>query len=224
MSDALFPSNLPGVTWNIARTPSFSTGVYEALSGAERRIRHRENPKERIELGYELLREDSSFAELQAVLGFYLERDGPFDSFLFHDPYHGLVTNLQFGIGNGVTRQFQLVRRVGNKAQTVHNPAATAGVGYVWFPVAGDDADFWPESVDAWPGDVYSPADGLWTLLANGVVEFAIPPAWGKRLLWTGLYYYRARFADDTIDYNEFMRRLFETKKVPLVMSLLNIL
>jgi hypothetical protein len=226
MSDDIYPSNLPGITWNIPRAVNFSTSIYEALSGAERRIRHRQAPKYRVELAYEFLREDGDWAELQTLLGFYVDRDGPFDSFLFRDQYDGVVNDVQFGTGDGVTTQFQLVRKLGNTLQAVHNPEATLAIGQVWFPTIGDDARFWPQPAGVWPDDdvEYTPLDGGWSLLPNGLVQFASAPSEGKELRWTGRYYYRARFADDTFNYNEFMRRLFETKKVALVMSLQNIL
>lgn len=225
MSDAIFPASLPGIKWDRTRATSFKTKVYEALSGAERRIRHRPAPKRRIELGYEVLREQTGLAELQALQGFFLARSGSFDSFLFHDPYDGQVTNLQFGTGDGVTTQFQLVRLVGAHSEVVHNPEATLAVGRVWFPAVGDDALFWPQSGDQWQLDEeYQPSAADWSLLPNGVVQFTSPPPAGKRLLWTGRYYHRARFADDTFDSTEFMRCLFSAKKVALVLSLQNIL
>lgn len=225
MSDAIFPSNLPGLKWGSPRAVSFKTSIYEALSGAERRIRHRPAPKHQIELSYEVLREQGGMTDLQTLRGFFMSREGSFDSFLFHDPYDGQVTNLQFGTGDGVTTQFQLVRKVGTRLEVVHNPEATLAVGREWFPSIGDDALFWPQLSDLWPSDdEYTSPDGGWSLLPNGLIQFATAPPVGKRLLWTGRYYYRARFADDTFTATEFMQRLFSNSKLGMVLSLQNIL
>lgn len=224
MSDEIFPGNLPGLKWDRVRTASSKTKVYEALSGAERRIRHMPSPKHRIELSYELLRENQGFTELQTLRGFFMSRDGAFDSFLFHDPYDGQVNNMPFGIGDGVTTQFQLVRTVGSRTEPVHNPAASLNIGRDWFP-AGDDAEFWPPASPPWPIESeYIAEPGSWSLLPNGMVSFAVAPPAGKILLWTGPYYYRARFADDSFSATEFMQRFFSASKVALVLSLQNIL
>ncbi|HEY5581354.1 MAG TPA: DUF2460 domain-containing protein [Rhodoferax sp.] len=225
MSDAIFPSNLPGLKWDIPREVSFKTSIYESLSGAERRIRHRPVPKHRIELSYEVLREQGYLTDLQTLRGFFMSRDGSFDSFLFHDPYDGQVTNLQFGIGDGVTTQFQLTRQIGTRSEVLHNPEATLAIGRVWFPSIGNDALFWPEPTGVWPAtNEYTPPAGGWSLLANGLVQFTTPPPAGASLLWTGRYYYRARFADDAFSATEFMRRLFSNNKLAMVLSLQNIL
>ena len=71
---------------------------------------------------------------------------------------------------------------------------------------------------------MYEPPAGGMTLLANGVVRFATPPPAGQALLWTGQYYYRARFGDDMLDVNEFLHQLYSVSKVKLVRSLQNIL
>jgi hypothetical protein len=225
MSDEVFPSNLPGIKWDRVRTATFKTAIYEALSGAERRIRHRPSAKRRIELGYEVLREGQGWAELQTLAGFYEARSGAYDSFLFHDPYEGQVSNRVFGVGDGVTTQFQLTRQLGDASQVLHNPEVTLAVGRLWFPFIGDDAGFWPQPSGVWPlGNEYEVPDGGWSLLPNGIVQFAVPPPAGKLLLWTGRWFYRARFADDSLESTEFLYRLFSTKKIALVMSLQNIL
>ncbi|MFZ3141144.1 DUF2460 domain-containing protein [Polaromonas sp.] len=225
MSNAIFPSNLPGIKWDRVRTVTFKTSVYEALSGAERRIRHRPSPKRRVELAYEALRETPGLSELQILQGFYEARAGAYDSFLFHDPYDGQVTNLQFGLGDGVATQFQLVRTIGSVTEVVHNPEPTLAVGRVWFPAIADDSGYWPQPDGMWSlEDEYIAEEGSWTLLPNGIVSFTVAPPAGKRLLWTGRFFYRARFADDTFDSTEFLRRLFTNRKLAMVLSLQNIL
>ena len=225
MSDAIFPANLPGLRWDITRTPVFKTQVYEALSGAERRIRQRTSPKRRIELSYEVLREYSGNTDLQILQGFYLARSGPWDSFLFHDPYDGQVTNYQYALADGVKTDYQLTRPFGPLVEMVHNPEPTFYLGSAWFPSIGDDADFWPQPYGSWPqADQYDSPNSGYTLLPNGIVRFAVAPPAGKKLLWTGRFYHRARFDGDTFDSKEFMKRFFSMNKVSLVMSLQNIL
>jgi hypothetical protein len=42
----------------------------------------------------------------------------------------------------------------------------------------------------------------------------------GSALTWTGSYYYRCRFLQDTLEFNEFMNSLWEAKKVEFIGSL----
>lgn len=227
MSEAIFPSSLPGIKWDRVRQASFKTSVYEALSGAERRISHRPTPKRRIELAYEVLREQGSFTELQTLASFFEARLGAGDSFLFHDPYDGYAINVLFGVGNGSQTDFQLVRPFGSTSSVVHNPEAGLAIGRTWFPSLGDAIAFWP-LFSPWP--VADELDGSAaaalgiTLLPNGIVRFGAPPPAGKKLLWTGRYFHRARFADDVFDSTEFLHRLFSLRRLALVMSLQNIL
>lgn len=224
MSEAIFPTNLPGIKWDRPRRARFKTSVYEALSGAERRIRHRPTPKREIDLSYEVLREQGQ-GDLQQVLAFFEDRSGAFESFLFRDPYHKYASNTQFGVGDGTTTTFQLLRQVGTRFDAVENPDfSTLTLGRLFFPALGDESDFWPELFGWVDADEYEvPASGF-TLLPNGLVQFAVPPTAGKRLLWSGYYYHRARFAEDTLEYNEFMHRLFNLRSLKLVLSLRNIL
>lgn len=223
MSDLLYPGDLPGLKWDRVRSPSFKTSIYEALSGAERRIQHRPWPKYSVDLQYEVLREGRQHDELQQLLGFFLGRAGAGDSFLFKDPHDSIASNLIFGTGDGVTRRFQLVRRIGAYAEPVHNPSADSVPYRCWFPY-DVESFFWPEAY-GWPtaADV-APLPGSFSLLPNGIVEFSDPPAAGAVLAWSGTYYFRARFGQDKLDYTEFMRRMYSTGKVNLVASLQNIL
>lgn len=223
MSDALYPGDLPGLKWDRVRSPSFKTSIYEALSGAERRLRHRQWPKYSIDLAYEVLRESQTLGELQQLLGFYLGQGGPAESFLFRDPHDCRASSLIFGVGNGSQTHFQLVRRIGNFAEPVHNPSADSKPYRTWFPY-DSSSFFWPEHF-GWPmaGDEEE-VPGSFTLQPNGVIAFAVPPANGAVLVWTGTYYFRARFGQDKFDYTEFMHRLYSTGKVNLVASLQNIL
>ncbi len=223
MSDALYPGDIPGLKWDRARSPAFKTGIYEALSGAERRLRYRTYPKYSVDLAYEVLRESMQLAELQRILGFFLQQGGSFESFLFKDPHDSTASSLIFATGDGSTRRFQLLRRIGNYAEPVHNVSADSKPYRAWFPY-DSSSFFWPEYY-GWPtsADV-EPLPGSYTLLPNGVIEFATAPAAGAVLVWSGTYYFRARFAADKLDYTEFMRRLYSTGKVSLVASLQNIL
>jgi hypothetical protein len=223
MSDQFYPLDLPGITWNRVRKPHFKNSVFEALSGAEVRVRHRFYPKHDLELKYNFLREKTTHTEMQRLVGFFESHGGTFESFLFADPADSVAQYTQFGIGDGTQTYWQLVRSMGAFSEPVHN-VGLVDIGRVWFPQAGDAVAFWPQQY-GWPdADIYEPVPGGFTLLPNGIIRFSVAPPVGKLLLWSGHYYYRSRFGDDTLDVNEFMHQLYSLGKVKLVRSLQNIL
>lgn len=226
MSDAIFPT-LPGLAWNRVRTDSFRGAVFEGLSGAERRISYRPTPKRKLQLSYEVLRATRALPELDTLRAFWFARQGAFDSFLFEDPSDHIAVNQQFAVADGTTTVYQLGRWCTGVFEVVHNvDPATLNIGRVWFPSGGDAAWFWPQPSGNWSDEatIYYPPTGSVTLLSNGRVQFATPPAAGLRLMWTGRYYWRSRFADDNLEASQMMDALHEVKKLAMVQSLQNIL
>ncbi len=196
MSNAVFPV-LPGLTWNVVRQPEFRTKVQSAVSGREIRLAFMSSPMYTFKMGYEVLRQGGAFNELKTLGGFFLNRLGSFDSFLYTDPTDSSVTAASFGAGNGTTLQFQLVRPYG--------PAGSAFVEPV-------------ENLNGAPA-IYK--DGVlqttgYTVGDTGIVTFATAPSAGVQLTWTGSFYYRVRFKQDVAEFNNFMKDLFDLKKMEL--------
>lgn len=120
MSNSVFPS-LPGLTWDVKMRPRFDTNVQTAKSGKELRAQFMAYPLWEFELNYEFLRQQAAFQELQTLVGFYLSRQGRFDSFLYNNPVDSAVTAQQFGVGDAATVAFQLVRAFGGFLEPVQN-------------------------------------------------------------------------------------------------------
>jgi hypothetical protein len=108
MSNTIFP-NLPGITWNVLKSPRWSTKVLQSVGGKEMRAQFFTTPLYTWQLTYELLRANA-LLELQSLIGFFNARQGKFDSFLFSDPSDNNVTAHGFGVGDGATTAFQLQR------------------------------------------------------------------------------------------------------------------
>lgn len=190
MSNALYPT-LPGLTWGMTKTPVWSTQVQKAVSGRELRASYFSYPIYKIKLKYEFLRSGAQ-AELQALMGFYNARQGSFDSFLLNDASDNTVTDQAFGTGNGVKTQFQLVRTYGGFAEPI---AYVNGAAVIKSN-----------------GTVVSNYT-----IANGVVTFAAAPAVGAVLTWSGSFYYRVRFANDTLDFQQVYRQIWSAGTVDLM-------
>ena len=86
MSNLLFP-DLHGLAWSYTLTPMFSTEVQQATSGREVRAAFWSAPLWKMALTYEFLHDDAQhvdsngYTELQQLVGFFLARQGQFDSF-----------------------------------------------------------------------------------------------------------------------------------------------
>lgn len=133
MSVNVLPT-LPGLTYDVQRTPMWDTVVQKASSGKETRTALQTYPLWKWEVVYSLLRADATNAEFQQLVGFFNNRKGMFDTFLYSDAddYSTLV-NLNnvaqsLGAGNGVATGFQLIRSFGSFVEPTLAPNAVAAV------------------------------------------------------------------------------------------------
>jgi len=220
VSNALFPS-LPGLAFDVGKSPMFSTDVKTSVSGREMRRANWAHPIYQIALTYEFLRDELTFDELKTLAGFYMQRQGSFDPFLFTDPDDYQVINGQFGTGDGVTTAFQLEREFGGFAEPVHHiNAATLLIGpSMWNPdpttpmwAADPTTPMWSDAVN------YASTD--YSISSAGLITFNTAPAAGEPLVWNGEFYYQCRFADDQLDFNKFMQNMWTLKTCDLIGSL----
>src|SRR5229473_1666909 len=123
MSNAIFPT-LVGLGWSVKRVPMWKTRVQEAISGKETRIADWSFPRWKWELAYDFLRGDAGHAEFQSLAGFFNQRQGVFDSFLYQDADDNGATAQLLGSGDGATRSFQLVRTLGGFIEPIIAPNA----------------------------------------------------------------------------------------------------
>lgn len=197
----IFPA-LPGLSWNVQKTPQFNTISHRAVSGYEVRTALMQYPLWTFSLAYDLLRDDAT-SELKTLMGFFLQSQGSFAAFLYSDPSDNAVTKQGFGTGDGVTTSFQLIRAYGGFIEPVQNLDGTPGIevnGVQQTLGIGNQCQISP----------------------TGLVTFTTAPASGAALTWTGNFYYRVRFSADKADFNQFMYQLYELKQLSFVGSPLN--
>lgn len=192
MSNEVFPS-LPGLTWNVVKEPLFNTKVQTSVNMAELRAAFANTPVYDFTLGYDVLREYDAFAELRSLGGFFLARQGRWDSFLFSDPTDFNVAGQQFGTGNGVATAFQLTRAFGAFREQVSQLSGAPQV---------------------YANGVLLSTPSQYNVSSTGLVTFASPPATNANLAWSGSYYFRCRFKEDVSSYNNFMRDLWELRSL----------
>lgn len=193
MSNAVFPS-LTGLKWGVRRSPQWKTIKRESVSGREYRAANMTYPRYTYRIGYEFLRDKrAGVDELRTLVGFFNARKGSFDSFLFADPDDGAVTAENFGTGNGSTTQFQLARSFGGFQEPVYDLNGTPLI---------------------YKAGVLQTVTTHYSISSAGLVTFVTAPTAGQALTWTGSYYWRCRFERDLVDFDKFMRELWELKEI----------
>jgi uncharacterized protein (TIGR02217 family) len=195
MTLALFPT-LPGITWPVQRTPSFSTDVPEGVGGRRTAIRYQMEPRWKYDIPIEFLRDQTGFTEYTSLLNLYQGCFGRFFTFLFNDLRDNTATNQPIGIGDGTTTKFYLVRSFAGFTQRV---AGAALNGTPTIKVAGVT-----QSPSAFTIDPY------------GVVTFNVAPAAGAAVTITMTFYWICRFDEDQLDLSQFMDRWWDCKSIKL--------
>lgn len=198
MSNVLLPT-LPGLTWNTKKTPELNTGVQRSVNLSELRASFSSTPVWNFTREYELLRDDTMHNELQQLLGFFLARYGAWDSWLFLDADDGAATLMSFGTGDGGTTAFQLKRSMGVFSEAVSNIAASPSI---------------------YKAGVLQTVMTDYAINATGLVTFVSAPANGAALTWSGTYYFRCRFKEDMLEFEQFMSKLWDAKTVEFIGSL----
>jgi hypothetical protein len=115
-----FNSPLPGLSYGIHKKPMFKTNVKESAAMNEVRTSLSPYPRWTFDFTYEFL-EDSSGAQssLKTIMGFFLARQGMFDTFLVKDPDDYIALNSQCGglpgVNNadGTITEFPFCRTMG---------------------------------------------------------------------------------------------------------------
>jgi uncharacterized protein (TIGR02217 family) len=199
----IFPA-LAGLAWSVTKTPTFQTRIQRAVSGRESRALDYPYPLWQFALVYDFLRDDpaAGFDELRTLLGFFMLCQGAFGTFLFQDPSDCRVTGQQIGIGNASMAVFQLQRAMGTSLPSggfLEPIVAPNLVSAIYFDgITQDPASY---SVDS----------------ETGLVTFATAPGSGLIITADFTYYFRCRFVDDKYDFENFMYRLWQLKKLTFI-------
>lgn len=187
MSDAVFPT-LAGADIKMEWEPQFKTKISEAVSGKEYRSAFMAAPIYNLTLSINALR--TSLLELDALVGFFLARQGAYDSFLLEHPNDKYAADQFVGVGNGITTKFQLLRSLSGLGGEPVNNIKTLN----WVKVNGSTVTNFTHSA--------------------GVITFAAAPS--GIITWQGEYYYRCRFASDKLSVMRLVVGLWEGKTIKL--------
>src|ERR1700722_2278594 len=104
--------SLPGLSWSRHKKPSFSTRVAPHVSGREVRVALMSYPLYEFEEVYNGLTSSANLftglgaSSLQSLMGFFLQLQGQFGTFLYTDPDDAAVIGQGIGVGDGTTTAF----------------------------------------------------------------------------------------------------------------------
>lgn len=196
MSNVLFPA-LAGQKIDLTKEPIWSTVSATSASQMETRGTYVSYPRYRITLAFELLRAAPSAEEYQALIGFFNQRCGSLESFLWQDPDDHTATDQTFGTGDGVTTTYRLGRTLGGAYEPV---SATSG------------------ALTIKKSGVTQAPTTHYTLDANAaVVTFNAPPALGATLTWSGEHLRRVRFESDSMSLKRFLAAMYSADSIKLL-------
>ena len=186
----LFPQ-LAGQGWSVHKRPTFSTRVASHVSGREVRSPLYAGTLYEYELTFDGLASAAGpfnglgASSMQTLLGFFLQCQGQYGSFLYVDPTDSNVVGQTIATGDGVASQFVLQRTIGSFTEPV-SYATALGAAYV-NGVAQPDA----------------------ALAGTNGVGFAAPPAAGAVVSADFTYAFLCRFTDDSQDFENVMSGLW---------------
>jgi uncharacterized protein (TIGR02217 family) len=191
-----FPS-LSGLGWSVHKKPVFSTIVASHVSGREVRDALYQNPIWQFELTIDGMDSTSStYAglganSLQSLMGFFLQCQGQYSTFLYTDPTDNAATDVTFAAGDGSTTSFTFSRYMG---------AFLEPVG-------------WVTSVSNIYLNGVNQASG-WSLSTPNSLVFGSAPRSGVAIAATFAFAFQCRFDTDEQDFEQFMSNLWKTESV----------
>ena len=191
------PPSLPtlaGLTWSRHKKPAFSTRVAAHVSGREVRLALYEYPLYEFEAVYNGLASNSTAAfaglgssSLQSLMGFFLQLQGQFGTFLYTDPDDNTTAGQVFATGDGATSSFTMLRSLGGFLEPV---GWVTTLTNVYLNGARQTSGY--------------------SLATPNTLNFTSAPGSGVTISADFSYAFNCRFLDDQMDFEEFMSNLWK--------------
>lgn len=196
MSLPQFPV-LPGIGWDIKKTPVTSTRVLTAASGVEYRAQNWASPRWKFAIPINFLRQFLAFTEWSTLTGFILEQAGMFANWIYNDPGDNTCTSQSIGVANGSQVAFPLVRSTGGYTQPV---LYVNSVSEVY--VNGVAAD--PTTYTITQTGPYGP----------DTISFNTAPVVNAVITSDFTFFFVCRFDTDEPEFNEFINNIWSVDKI----------
>ena len=204
-----FSAPTPGCTLSVTRSPEFNTGITKAITGKESRIAYQAYPLMTWTLQYEFLRDYVNPSEFRSLFSLYMALYGRYDTCLFSDPWFNTITTPQtFATtlsGDTAGTGYQITALYSNTSGTY------SGVG------ASELIQNFNGSPTIY-GNGTTISSSHYSISGQGILTFNTgeQPSSGTVLSWSGSFYYRVRFDDDAMEFEQFMANFWALKKCKL--------
>ena len=185
----VFP-DITSMEWNNTKTPSFDVVVQKAGSKRRKTMVTHAYPEWELKCAFTAL----NHRQVDQIAGFFAKQYGGLKPFLWLDMEDYRQAGTLFGVGDGTTQRFQLLR--------------TWGDGQFYEPVT----DIMPGTLVVYAGENRVTV----TLEDDGIVYFATPPAIGVKLAADFVYYWRVAF-DESVTWEIIWYDLYKLNSFKLV-------
>ncbi|MGC1300935.1 MAG: DUF2460 domain-containing protein [Caulobacteraceae bacterium] len=195
MTIEVFPQ-FPGQGFWALKTPSWNTTIKKAASGRQIRITQQGQPIWQFKVGYGVIRDQPSVAEIDALFAFFNDCQGQLNDFYLLDPFDNVVTSQIVAQADGVSTSYQLTRTVGGSSAF---PFVEPIYGVVGIPGEAGGPEVLINGAAA-TGVAFGPL---------GVITFPTPPVKGQVITWSGRFYFLCHFTQDAMDPAQMMAGLW---------------
>jgi len=198
MTIPTFPT-LSGLEYPVKRSPLWSSIPQQAISGVKTVLQLFTYPLYKWSLSFSYLGSAGSNTDWQTLLGFFNSVAGTALPFHFNDPDDNSVANQSLGVGNGTQTQFIFVRALGGFVEPIQDVTQASVTVYN----AGTPTVAFTYLTDPNWGFTYG-------------VQFTVAPVAGHAITATFNYNWPCRFSADSLDFENFLFRFWNLKKVEL--------
>ncbi len=239
----VFPSFI-GISWPVVKRPITNTVIHQSVSGREYRTALYQYPIYEFDLEFEYLSQSDVetmagfyLQQLGPLNPFYFDNqnDDTVSNFnfatgngtqtvftltkpngdFFAEPIGG-VNTIESVTGYSMPSGTWAADTVENLGTTITD--SNGNIQQVTTQgTTGATEPTWATTVGATTSD----NTVVWTMVApyttNGnQITFAVAPASGSQLYWTGTYYYLVRFKDDKMELSQFLDQFYENRQLSL--------
>jgi len=182
-TNPVFPALGAGaLAFPFSRTPVWQNMVQQSVAGVETPLAMWTFPRYRYKVTAAYLRAAVAFGEFQTLIAFFNSVNGRWGVFQYTDPLDNAAGPDQvFGIGDGATTAFQLVRAFGGFVEPVFAVNSVTNVK---------------------KNGVVQSSPSNYSVSNKGVVTFTSAPSFGDTLTWTGTFLWFCRFDTDEQEFS----------------------
>jgi len=190
MSEVVFPS-LIGQEWPVNKKPAFNNIIQKSPTNKRKALALTSYPLWTFKVSYAFLSDNGTqHDDIHTLMGFFLQRQGNFDDFLFNDQTDNFAQSQLIGVGDGAATHYQLARSYGGFIEPV-------------FAVKGTPII-----------TIEGVATTAFTVTSKGMVVFTTPPPLYSKIRATFGFYFRVAFTQPESEFNNFMQGLWENKSL----------